>query len=99
MGEIAGKNCDFIIITTDNPRYEEPYQIIDQIEEGVRQFTRKYITIQNRKTAIEYAVDMLGKNDILILAGKGNEEYQEIMGTKHKFLDKEVVAEIIGKNV
>ena len=99
MGEIAGRNCDFIIITTDNPRYEEPYQIIDQIEEGVRQFTRKYITIQNRKTAIEYAVDMLGKNDILILAGKGNEEYQEIMGTKHKFLDKEVVAEIIGKNV
>lgn len=99
MGEIAGRNCDFIIITTDNPRYEEPYQIIDQIEEGVRQFTRKYITIQNRKTAIEYAVDMLGKNDILILAGKGNEEYQEVMGTKHKFLDKEVVAEIIGKNV
>ena len=99
MGEIAGKNCDFVIITTDNPRFEEPYQIIDEIESGVRSFTRKYITIQNRKTAIQYALNMLGKNDVLILAGKGDEEYQEIMGTKHKFSDREAVAEIIGRNV
>lgn len=99
MGEIAGKNCDFIVITSDNPRYEEPYQIIEQIEGGVRQFTRKYITIQNRKSAIEYALEMLGKNDVLLLAGKGDEEYQEIMGTKHNYSDKSAVAEIIGKYV
>ncbi len=102
MGEIAGKNADFIVITSDNPRFEEPYQIIDQIEMGVRAFSRKYITIQNRKTAIGYAISKLGKNDILLLAGKGSEEYQEIMGTKHRFSDKETVAEILnklGKNV
>ncbi len=97
MGEIAGKNADFVIITTDNPRFEEPYQIIDQIEMGVRKFSRKYITIQNRKTAIEYAITTLAKNDILVLAGKGSEDYQEIMGTKHKFSDKEVVADVICK--
>ena len=99
MGEISGKNSDFTIITTDNPRYEEPYQIIDQIEMGVRRFTRNYITIQNRKTAIEYGLNMLGKNDIFIVAGKGNEKYQEVMGTKHKFSDKEIIAEIIKENV
>jgi len=97
MGEIAGKNSDFVIITTDNPRFEEPYQIIDQIEMGVRDYSRKYITIQNRKTAIEYAIDRLAKNDILLLAGKGSEDYQEIMGTKHKYSDKQVVAELISR--
>ena len=99
MGQISGKNADFTVITTDNPRFEEPYQIIDQIENGVREYSRKYITIQNRKTAIEYAINKLGKNDILVLAGKGSEEYQEIMGTKHKFSDKKIVAEILGENV
>lgn len=97
MGEVAGKYADFTIITSDNPRYEEPFQIISEIESGLRKETLKYITIQNRSMAIGYALTMLTKGDTLLIAGKGAEEYQEIMGIKLKFNDKEEVREIIGK--
>ncbi|MBR2322005.1 MAG: UDP-N-acetylmuramoyl-L-alanyl-D-glutamate--2,6-diaminopimelate ligase [Clostridia bacterium] len=97
MGEIAGKYADFIVITSDNPRYEEPYHIISQIEKGVRKNTLSYITIQNRKMAIGYAVEKLLPGDTLVVAGKGAEEYQEIMGIKNKFSDKDEIKDAICK--
>lgn len=97
MGEIAGKYADFTVITSDNPRYEEPYQIISQIEKGVRKTNLCYITIQNREMAIGYALTKLSSGDTMVVAGKGAEEYQEIMGVKLKFIDKEVIKETIAK--
>jgi UDP-N-acetylmuramoyl-L-alanyl-D-glutamate--2,6-diaminopimelate ligase len=97
MGEIAGELADFTIITSDNPRYEEPYAIIREIESGLRDKTLKYITIQNRYMATGYALSKLKKGDTLILAGKGAENYQEIMGVKLTYSDKEAVKDIIAK--
>ncbi len=97
MGIIAGKYADFSIITSDNPRYEEPYSIISEIEKGIRTKSLNYITIQNRYMATGYALEMLKKGDTLLLAGKGAEEYQEIMGVKTKYNDKETVKDIISK--
>ncbi|MBE5744460.1 MAG: UDP-N-acetylmuramoyl-L-alanyl-D-glutamate--2,6-diaminopimelate ligase [Clostridiales bacterium] len=97
MGEIAGKYADFTVITSDNPRYEEPYQIISQIEKGIRKTNLCYITIQNREMAIGYALTKLSSGDTMVVAGKGAEEYQEIMGVKLKFIDKEVIKETIAK--
>lgn len=95
MGKIAGKNADFSIITSDNPRYEEPCQIISDIEKGIRETNGRYITIQNRKEAINYAINLLQNEDVLLIAGKGDERYQEIMGTKHEYSDREVVKSVL----
>ena len=96
-GEIAGKYADFTVITSDNPRYEEPFLIISQIEKGIRRSSLSYITIQNRKMAIGYAVYKLQEGDTLLIAGKGAEEYQEVMGVKTRFCDKEEVKDCIAK--
>lgn len=97
MGEIAGLNADFSIITTDNPRFEEPYKIISQIEKGIRKVTLNYITIQNRYIATGYAIDMLKEGDTLVLCGKGAENYQEVMGIKLNYSDEQTVKDIIAK--
>lgn len=95
MGKIAGERADFSIITSDNPRYEEPCKIISDIEKGIRQTKGRYITIQNRSDAIDYAIKLLQKDDILLIAGKGDERYQEIMGTKHEYSDREVIKNVL----
>ncbi len=97
MGEIAGKYADFTVITTDNPRYEEPYLIISEIEKGIRKTSLSYITIQNRKMAIGYALTKLKAGDCLVVAGKGAEEYQEIMGIKNRFSDRDEIKDAIAK--
>ncbi|MBO5926731.1 MAG: UDP-N-acetylmuramoyl-L-alanyl-D-glutamate--2,6-diaminopimelate ligase [Clostridia bacterium] len=97
MGIIAGKYADFSIITTDNPRFEEPFTIIKEIESGIRTVSLNYITIQNRYIATGYALEMLEKGDTLLLAGKGAECYQDIMGVKSKYSDKDTVMDIISK--
>ena len=97
MGEIAGEHADYSIITTDNPRYEEPYKIISQIECGLRSKTLSYITIQNRYMATGYAIEMLKKGDVLVVCGKGAEKYQEVMGVKTHYDDIEAVRDIIAK--
>lgn len=96
MGEIASRYADFCIITSDNPRYEDPYDIISQIEKGVKPSGKKYVTVTERETATEYAVNLLEKDDILLVAGKGGEYYQEIMGIKHSYNDNSVIKKIIG---
>lgn len=95
MGEISGRIADFTIITSDNPRTEEPNKIVDQIEVGIKKTKGKYITIVDRIEAIKYAIDMAGKKDIILLAGKGHEPYQEINGVKYPFDERIIVNQII----
>lgn len=96
MGEIAAKIADFVIITSDNPRYEDPYSIISQIETGVKRGGGKYVAISDREVAIEYALNLLEDEDILLVAGKGGENYQEIMGVKHSYNDSIIIKKLIG---
>ena len=96
MGEVAAKYADFLIITSDNPRYEDPFDIIREIEEGVKPSGKAYITVTDRETATEYAVHLLKEGDVLLVAGKGGETYQEVMGIKHSYNDNTVIKNIIG---
>ena len=91
MGKIAGELADFTIITSDNPRYEDECEIIRQIELGIKQATHNYITIKDRRLAIKYALDKVKNGDLLLIAGKGAEKYQERLGEKTYFSDKEEV--------
>jgi UDP-N-acetylmuramoyl-L-alanyl-D-glutamate--2,6-diaminopimelate ligase len=93
MGAIATRLSDFVIITSDNPRSENPDEIIREIETGATR--RNYLTEPDRKEAIKRAVLMADKNDIVLIAGKGHEEYQEIGGKRCPFNDREVVEESI----
>jgi len=96
MGEIAGRFSDFAIVTSDNPRSEDPMEIIASVEDGVKKSGCEYVVIESRRDAIEYALKNAKKNDVIILAGKGHENYQEINGGKQPFDEKEIVAEILG---
>ena len=95
MGEVAAKRSDFSVLTSDNPRYEDPLDIISDIEKGYRRFSMKYVVVPNRKKAIEYALERLQKGDVLLIAGKGGEEDQEIMGIKYPFNDNDIIEKII----
>ena len=95
MGEISGKIADYTIITSDNPRTEEPEKIVEQIEQGIKKTNGKYTVIVDRKDAIAEAIKMAKKQDIIVLAGKGHEPYQEINGVKHSFDERIIVKEII----
>lgn len=97
MGDISGRIANYTIITSDNPRTENPEEIIKQIEEGIKKTTGKYEIIVDRKQAIEHAIKMLRKNDIIVLAGKGHELYQEINGKKYPFDERIIIKEIIEK--
>lgn len=95
MGAIAAKKADFAYLTSDNPRYEDAQDIIGEIETGFRRFSNAYATLTDRKKAIFYAVNFLKKGDILLIAGKGGEETQEIMGIKYEYDDERVVEQAI----
>lgn len=97
MGEISGKVADYTIVTSDNPRTEDPLKIIEQIEEGVKKTKGKYEVVIDRTKAIEKAIKMANKKDIIILAGKGHEPYQEINGKKYDFDERVIVRDIIEK--
>ena len=92
MGKIGTDIADFSIITSDNPRTENPAKIIEDIVKGIDSGKNNYEIIENRPAAIRHAMDIAGKNDIIILAGKGHETYQEINGVKHHLDEREVVA-------
>lgn len=95
MGNIASKKSTLAIITSDNPRTEDPTQIIKEIEAGVEpQFYSKYTTIPDRREAIKMAIKFAEPKDIILVAGKGHENYQDINGIKHHFDDKEVINEL-----
>lgn len=90
MGEIAAKHSDFLIVTSDNPRTEDPQKIIDDILVGVRRTETPYVKILNRKKAIYYALKIAKKDDIILLAGKGHETYQ-IIGTQKRDFDERAI--------
>lgn len=95
MGEVAGRVADFSIVTTDNPRTEEPKVIISEIEAGISKTKGKYKIIEDRREAIKEALRMMNKNDIVVLAGKGHEPYQEINGEKLPFDERIIVKELL----
>lgn len=96
MAQEAVKQSDKVIITSDNPRFEEPQDIINDMLAGLStEQKKKVISIADRKEAIRTAAMMAGKGDVILVAGKGHEDYQEIKGVKHHFDDHEVIREII----
>ena len=95
MGEVSGKYSDFTIITSDNPRFEEPEDIMNDIETGMKKTDGKYIKITDRKEAIAYAIEHGQQGDIIVLAGKGHEDYQEIKGVKYHMDERELIQEIL----
>ena len=95
MGEVSGKLADLTIITSDNPRNEEPQAIIDDIKTGISKTEGKYVEIIDRKEAIAYAIHHGQPGDIIVLAGKGHEDYQEIKGVKHHMDERDLIQEII----
>lgn len=95
MGEVSGNLADFTIITSDNPRFEEPQAIIDDIKTGMAKTNGKYIEICDRKEAIAYAIDHGEEGDIIVLAGKGHEDYQEIKGVKYPMDERNLIADIL----
>jgi UDP-N-acetylmuramoyl-L-alanyl-D-glutamate--2,6-diaminopimelate ligase len=95
MGERVAKFCDFAVLTSDNPRFEDPLDILSQVEKGYRRFSLRYVIVPDRKRAIAYALDTIQKHDVLLVAGKGGEEYQEIMGIKYPFSDNDIIAKYI----
>jgi UDP-N-acetylmuramoyl-L-alanyl-D-glutamate--2,6-diaminopimelate ligase len=98
MGEIAGRLSTYVVITSDNPRTEEPQSIIDEIETGIKNTACEYRCIENRREAIRYAIHSAQPDDIIVLAGKGHETYQEINGVKYPFDEKIVVAELLAED-
>lgn len=95
MGEVSGRLADFTIITSDNPRYEKPEEIIEDIVTGIKRTDGAYVTIPNRKEAIAYAIHHGQPGDVIILAGKGHEDYQEIEGKKYPMDERRLIQEIL----
>lgn len=95
MGEVSSKLAELTVITSDNPRDEEPMDIINDIITGVKKADGAYVTIPDRKEAIRYCMEHAEDGDIVILAGKGHEDYQEIKGVKHKMDERDLIAEIL----
>lgn len=95
MGEVSGRMADLTIITSDNPRTEEPQAIIDDIKSGIAKTDGKYVEICDRKEAIAYAIDHGEPGDIIVLAGKGHEDYQEINGVKYPMDERVLIREIL----
>ena len=95
MGEISSKLADLTVVTSDNPRFEEPEDIVNDIITGVKKGPGKYIKIIDRREAIKYCIDNAEEGDVIIIAGKGHEDYQEIKGVKYHMDDRELVREAL----
>lgn len=95
MGEVSGRLADFTIITSDNPRFEEPLAIIEDIKTGMAKTGGRYVEIPDRKEAIRYAIEHGEPGDIIVLAGKGHEDYQEIKGVQYPMDERVLIAEIL----
>ena len=99
MGEVSGRVADYTIITSDNPRTEDPEEIVKEVEAGIKKTNAKYECIVDRVEAIKKAISMANKRDIIVLAGKGHEQYQEINKKRYPFDENAIVNEIINEMV
>jgi UDP-N-acetylmuramoyl-L-alanyl-D-glutamate--2,6-diaminopimelate ligase len=95
MGEVSSKLSNLTIVTSDNPRFEEPLDIINDILTGVRKADGEYVIVPDRKDAIRYAILNAKDGDVIVLAGKGHEDYQEIKGVKYPMDERVLINEII----
>ena len=98
MGEVSGKLADFTIITSDNPRFEEPQEIINDIKTGIAKTKGEYVEIIDRKEAIRYAIEEAQVGDVIVLAGKGHEDYQEIKGVKYDMDERVLIAQVVAES-
>ena len=99
MGKISGENADFTVITSDNPRYEDPMAIIYEIEKGIIPVSKNYVLVSEREEAIKYAINYAKKGDVVLVCGKGCEKYQEKLGIKRLYNDKDTIMNVIGGKV
>ena len=99
MGEVSGRMADLSVITADNSRFENVMDIIEDIKVGLNKTDGRYVVIPDRKEAIKYCMENAQDGDIVVLAGKGHEDYQEINGVKYHLDEREVIADIINKRV
>ncbi len=97
MGEISGKLSDLSVITEDNSRFEDVMDIIEDIKVGLAKTDGKYVVVPNRKDAIRYCIENAQDGDIIVLAGKGHEDYQEIKGVKYHMDERELIAEVLAE--
>jgi len=95
MGEVSGRLADLTVVTSDNPHFEEPQAIIDDILTGLKKTDGKYLSIIDRREAISYVMNHAQSGDIVILAGKGHETYQEIRGKKYHMSEEEIVQDVL----
>ena len=95
MGEVSGRLADLTIITSDKPRFENPEDIIADIRTGIEKTDGKYVEIPDRKEAIAYAIHHGEPGDVIVLAGKGHEDYQEIRGKKYPMDERVLIREIL----
>ena len=95
MGEMSGKYSDLSVITSDNPRFENPMDIIEDIKIGINKTNGKYVVIPDRKDAIKYCIENACEGDIIVLAGKGHEDYQEIKGVKYPMDERIIINKIL----
>ena len=95
MGEVSGKLADLTVITSDNPRFEKPLDIIADIVTGIKKTDGEFVEIPDRKEAIRYVIENGQKGDVIVLAGKGHEDYQEIEGVKHHMDERELIAQVL----
>ena len=95
MGEVSGRLADFTVITSDNPRFEEPQDIIEDIKTGIGKTEGRYVEICDRREAIAYAISHAEEGDLIVLAGKGHEDYQEIRGVKYPMDERVIIEELL----
>jgi UDP-N-acetylmuramoyl-L-alanyl-D-glutamate--2,6-diaminopimelate ligase len=95
MGEVAGSHSDLVIVTSDNPRTENPLQIISEIEVGLQKTNSQYLVISDRREAIHQAIAKAKLNDVVLIAGKGHETYQIVSNNKFHFDDREIAREAL----
>jgi UDP-N-acetylmuramoyl-L-alanyl-D-glutamate--2,6-diaminopimelate ligase len=98
MGEVSGRLSDLSVVTEDNSRFEDVMDIIEDIKVGLAKTDGKYVVVPNRKDAIRYCINNAQDGDIIVLAGKGHEDYQEIKGVKYHMDERELIAEVLAEN-
>jgi len=95
MGEVSGNMADLSVITADNSRFEDVMDIIADIKTGMAKTKGEFVVIPDRKEAIKYCIETALEGDIVVLAGKGHEDYQEIKGVKYPFDERMIIADIL----